>query len=191
MSFHHAATGAGISTCDGRFLRVNDSLCQFFGYTEPELLNLSWADLTHPEDRDLSAAKLRAMFEGGPESFSLEKRYVRKDGSTAWGLVTVALIRDEHGDPVNRSVQLLDITQRKRSEEEQLASHEWFRSSFHHAGIGMAINSLDGYWLQVNPALCRMLGYSEQELRDRRWQDITHPEDLDITEGDRARLLGR
>jgi len=188
-SFDHAASGAAIADTDGRFLRTNESLCRFFGYPMNELMGRNWRDLTHPEDETVSELSLRRLMSGELQSFSLEKRYVHKRGHTIWGQVTVALVRDENGKPLYRTIQLMDISERKRAEEEHRASEEWFRSSFHDAGIGMAINELDGRWLKVNPALCQMFGYSEEELTSLRWQDITHPDDIELTARGRRRLL--
>jgi diguanylate cyclase (GGDEF)-like protein/PAS domain S-box-containing protein len=71
-----------------------------------------------------------------------------------------------------------DITERLRRDNALLESEARFRNAFDSAAIGMAIVSLDGQWLQVNPPLCQMLGYTEPELKKLTFQDITHPDDL-------------
>ncbi len=71
-----------------------------------------------------------------------------------------------------------DITERLQRDSDLLESEARFRNAFDAAAIGMAIVSLDGKWLQVNPHLCRMLGYSEPDLRKLTVQDVTHPDDL-------------
>ncbi|MEG4022831.1 PAS domain S-box protein [Microcoleus sp. S13C4] len=80
-----------------------------------------------------------------------------------------------------------EINERKRAETERKQievalrnSEEQFRNAFENASIGMAIVSLDGHWVKVNPALCQILGYSSEELLALTFQDITHPDDLDL-----------
>ena len=69
------------------------------------------------------------------------------------------------------------------------ASEERFRSAFEHAGIGMALVGLDGRWLRVNRALCRITGYAGEELAARTFQDITHPDDLEADLAQAERLI--
>jgi hypothetical protein len=78
------------------------------------------------------------------------------------------------------SVYFRDISDRKRTEAALRESEERFHQAFENAAIGMALVSLDGYWLQVNRSLCEMLGYSEQELLATSFQAVTHPDDLHI-----------
>ena len=80
-----------------------------------------------------------------------------------------------------------EINERKRAENDRKQievalrnSEEQFRNAFENASIGMAIVSLDGHWLKVNPALCQIVGYSPEELLGLTFQDITHPDDLDL-----------
>ena len=73
-----------------------------------------------------------------------------------------------------------DITERKRVEDTLRESEERFSGAFEHAPIGVALVSPDGRWLKVNRALCDLVGYSEAELLTRTFQDITHPEDLEV-----------
>ena len=75
-----------------RFLRVNESLCQFLGYSREELLQRTFFDVTCPEDRDVDRANLTNLFQGNISSFHSEKRYLRADGHIVWGEVTVNLV---------------------------------------------------------------------------------------------------
>ncbi|MEG4303019.1 PAS domain S-box protein [Microcoleus sp. D3_18a_C4] len=89
-----------------------------------------------------------------------------------------------------------EINDRKRAENERKQvevalrnSEEQFRNAFENASIGMAIVSLDGHWVKVNPALCQIIGYSSEELLSLTFQDITHPDDLDGDISYRDKLL--
>ena len=78
--------GVGIADCDvrGRFLRVNQKLCEIVGYTREELLQKAWQDITHPDDLAASLEQFLPLLRGEQPGYSLENRYVRKDGSPVW-----------------------------------------------------------------------------------------------------------
>jgi PAS domain S-box-containing protein len=108
---------------DGRYLRVNRKYCQMLGYSEQEMLNLTLYDVTHPEDREASAVKMSSSFNGEPEEYSIEKRYVRKDGAIIWALVNWTIVRDDEGHPLLSVANIQDITTRKHAEAEREELH--------------------------------------------------------------------
>ncbi|HEY2588034.1 MAG TPA: PAS domain S-box protein [Tepidisphaeraceae bacterium] len=117
-TFENAAVGIAHTDLDGRWLRVNEKLCAVLGYTVEEALRLHWQDVTYPEDRLASNEQLTALLHDRQPSYSLEKRYVRKDGSVIWGQVDVSLQRDATGRPAYSIAMIQDITERKRLERE-------------------------------------------------------------------------
>jgi diguanylate cyclase (GGDEF)-like protein/PAS domain S-box-containing protein len=121
-----AAIGISHVDDDGRFLYVNPQLCAMLGYSEPDLLALSVKDLTHPDDADVTTEPSRQLREGRVQSFKAEKRYVRKDGSTIWVGLTVALKRDRNGAKLYDVSVVEDISARKEAERrvQYLASHD-------------------------------------------------------------------
>jgi PAS domain S-box-containing protein len=123
--FEFNAVGAGeVDLADGRFQRVNDALCQLTGYSRDELLQMRFADMTHPDDLDRDWSLFKRLVAGEIPNFGLEKRYIRKDGSIIWVQIAVTLIRDLTGHPVSEIGLTFDITDRKHAEEEleQLAA---------------------------------------------------------------------
>ena len=104
---------------DGRgcFLHVNETLCKIVGLTREDLLERTFADITHPDDRAVSFEHFHTLMQGELPSFSLEKRYIRKDGSIVWGQVSVSLQRDAEGRPAYAIAVLEDISDRKEAEE--------------------------------------------------------------------------
>jgi PAS domain S-box-containing protein len=166
---------------DGTVLYVSPSIERMLGYKASERIGNSSFDIIHPDDA-AAVRKAIALGRGMPGgAVTVEFRSRHKDGS--WRSME-ARARDLLDNPAVSGIVVnsRDITERKRSEE-------WFRNSFHEAGIGTAITSLDGRWLQVNPALCRFLGYSDEELLARRWQDVTLPDDVSASDEARERLL--
>ena len=130
-SFENAAVGMALVGMDGRWLRVNRSLCEIVGYAEGELLEKSFQDITHPEDLDKDLEQARRLLGGEIGSYQMEKRYLRKDGSVVWILLNGSLVCDEEGGPLYFIAQVQDISGRKRAED-QLQ-----RQAFHDALTGL------------------------------------------------------
>src|SRR5262245_39857818 len=118
-SFELAAVGqAQVNPITGRFERINRKFCEIVGYSEEELLNMTPADITHPEDRQPYVDIYPRFLRGEIEEFLIEKRYVRKDRKIVWVTVAAKLIRDSDGKPLRTIGVFQDITERKRAEEE-------------------------------------------------------------------------
>ena len=98
--FDLSAIGMAKVSSEGRYLRVNHKYCQMLGYSEEEMLSLTLYDVTHPDDREVSHVKMNSSFTGVPEEYSVEKRYVRKDGEIIWALVNWTIVRDAEGRPL-------------------------------------------------------------------------------------------
>ena len=119
QAFEHAAIGMALVAPDGRFLRVNRSMCDLTGYAEPDLPALTFQAITHPDDLAADLAHARRLLAGAITHYHLEKRYVHKAGHTVWGLLSRSLVRGEAGDPLYFITQVQDITARKRAEEDR------------------------------------------------------------------------
>jgi diguanylate cyclase (GGDEF)-like protein/PAS domain S-box-containing protein len=117
-TFNQAAIGIAHNTPDGRFLRVNQKLCDMLGYTREELLALTIGDITHPEDRETGQPLRERLIAGEIETFSAERRCVRKDGSVIWTNRTVSLVRDAAGVPLYFIRVIEDVTQRNQLQQE-------------------------------------------------------------------------
>jgi PAS domain S-box-containing protein len=117
-AFEHAAIGMALVAPDGTWLRVNRSLCQITGYTEAELLQRTFQDITHPDDLDRDVANAQKLLAGELDTYQMEKRYIHKNGSVVWVQLNVSLVRDDKGQPKFFIGQIQDITRRKESEEQ-------------------------------------------------------------------------
>jgi PAS domain S-box-containing protein len=117
-AFEHAAIGMALVAPDGKWLRVNRSICEITGYTEKELLERSFQDITHPDDLDLDLANMGKMLAGQIDGYQMEKRYLHKNGAIVWVLLSVSLVREENGQPRFFISQIQDITSRKESERQ-------------------------------------------------------------------------
>lgn len=115
-AFEQAAVGMAHLTVDGRYTRVNDRLCEILGYTRDELLQKCFHEVTHPADLDADLAQMERQVAGEIVHHSMEKRYIRKDGSILWANMTASLVRDEAGEPLYGIVVIEDISARKAVE---------------------------------------------------------------------------
>jgi len=116
-AFENAAIGKGMAAPDLRFLEVNRAYSEMFGYSEAELLAMSPSDLTHPEDDGSAAALLAEMLAGARSSGQAVKRYRHKDGRSVWGDQTLTLVRDASGAPAYFLAEVVDITERLRTDQ--------------------------------------------------------------------------
>jgi PAS domain S-box-containing protein len=116
--FEHSGVGMAIVAPDGRLLTVNPAITRIFGYSEQELLEMNFADITYPEDVRESLELCERLQSGATSHYELEKRYIGKDGRIVWGRLNVSCVRDASGAPLYALAQLNDITERKKAEEE-------------------------------------------------------------------------
>jgi diguanylate cyclase (GGDEF)-like protein/PAS domain S-box-containing protein len=120
LIFEMAPIGMAITTLDGKLERVNQSLCDALGYTKEELVSLTFAQIAHPEDREISIALEKKLLQGQESTFQIEQRYLAKDGRVVDTLLTVTIVRDEHGNCLHFNNQIVDITERKKMERQLL-----------------------------------------------------------------------
>src|SRR5215510_1172498 len=119
-TFENAAVGIAHVAPDGRWLEVNQRLCDIVGYTREELMTKTFGDITHPDDLELDWNQARRLLAGEIENYSMEKRYYHKDGSVVWANLTVSLMREEDGSPDYFISIVEDICTRKWMEEANL-----------------------------------------------------------------------
>jgi diguanylate cyclase (GGDEF)-like protein/PAS domain S-box-containing protein len=178
-TFEQAPLGIAHATKEGKFLKVNASLCAMLGYSEQELLERSWTDVTHPEDSAKTAASVALMeADSATPPSHFEKRYRRKDGSRAYGMASVGIVRRPDGTPDYFVTAVQDITLRKAAQAALQASEERFRRYFELGLFGMAITSPARAMVEVNDKMCEILGYEREELLRIDWATLTHPDDV-------------
>ncbi len=120
LTFEMAPIGMAISTLKGKFQRVNQALCDSLGYSESELLEVSFAEIGHPEDWEIHRNLEQKLIEGKETDFQIEKRFVAKDGRIVDTLLKVLVVRDADGKPLHFNNQIVDITERKSMEKQLL-----------------------------------------------------------------------
>ncbi|MBI3244299.1 MAG: PAS domain S-box protein [Chloroflexi bacterium] len=124
-TFEQAAVGVANVSPDGRWLRVNQALCDIVGYSREELLQLTFQDITHPDDLETDLDHVRRILAGEMQTYALEKRYIHKDGSHVWIGLTVALMREPSGAPKYFISIIKDISEHRQAEE-ALSQHAFY-----------------------------------------------------------------
>ncbi len=117
-TFELAAVGIAHYDVNGQILRANRKLCEITGYSKEELFTKKFQDITYPDDLELQANKINKLISGELDSFSLEKRLIRKDGSIIWVKITISLVRKPTGEPDYFISVAEDITGRLKLEEQ-------------------------------------------------------------------------
>ena len=157
-TFEHAAIGAAQVGIDGRWLRVNRRLGEIVGYEPEELLQTTFQEITHPEDLEGDLAQVRRLLADELQTYTMEKRYLRKDGSLVWVNLTVSLVRDSSGEPAYFIAVVEDISARKQTEEERdllLVKEQLARAEAVEVRRRLALLAAAG------PALSASLDYAE------------------------------
>lgn len=114
---NHSAVGMAIADRAGHYVRVNRAMSEFLGYSETELLQMSYQDVTYPDDLPENEEARVFLFRGEAKTFRMEKRYVRKDGRVVWALMVVSVIPGPEGVVEYSIGQMLDIDALKRTEQ--------------------------------------------------------------------------
>lgn len=166
---------------DNKFRTVNASFCKMLGYTELELLKMSFIDITHPDDIKISQKKTLELRSNKVETFQIEKKYITKNGKTVYANLNAGYVKDTDGKILFLVAEIDDITERKNAEQLLKESQEKLKLTIERSAIGITNVSNEHKFIAVNPAFCKMLGYSEKELLGKTFIDITHPDDIKIS----------
>jgi len=161
--FDLSPIGIVISGPDYRFKSPNAEFCRFIGYSEKELMSMSFHDITHPEDLDDNISEIKRLAQGKIDHYQTEKRYIRKDGQVVWGRVSVRAVRDEQDKRLYSIPMVEDITARKKTEEALLESEKKFREIFEESLDAIFISRHDGVLVDANSAALELFGYTRKE----------------------------
>jgi PAS domain S-box-containing protein len=135
-----------------------------------------WLKAIHPDDRARAKQEVRCILTQGLDS-KMEYRIIWPDGSLHCIASRARIFNDDAGKPRRMIGVNMDITERKQAEEALKESEMRFRVIFNQAAVGITLVALDGHFIQVNPAMCDITGYSRAELLQLTVQEISHPEE--------------
>ena len=167
----------GIATSDAscHFVSANEAFCRILGYAEEELRKLTFKKITHPEDLRESLQKMEELQAGQIPSFVMEKRYIKKDGTTIVGKVITNAIRNQTGQPILFIVELEDITKSKQLEDDLRSSEERFRAISTSAMDAIILSDEEDRVIYWNPAAEKTFGFTEREAVGRKLAELVIP----------------
>ncbi|SFL09058.1 PAS domain S-box-containing protein/diguanylate cyclase (GGDEF) domain-containing protein [Paenibacillus sp. 1_12] len=172
-AFKYAPIGIALVDLDGKWLKVNPSLCKLLGYTEQEFEARSFQDITNPEDLQIDLNYVQSMLAGKMTSYQIEKRYIHKQGHVVWTLLSVSLVHHQDGTPKYFISQIVDISKIKLAEKEISDLNDKNKNILDN--ISDAFYSLDEEWrfVYMNKEAEKHLGKKNEELKGKLlWQEV-------------------
>ncbi|WP_072681372.1 sensor histidine kinase [Arcobacter sp. LA11] len=167
--FEHSKVGIVYLNTNGSFIEVNKSFCEMLGYSENELLNLSFKDITHKNDLEKDLIIYEESQKDGTDSFTLEKRYIRKNGVILWADIFVNHIRDEQGKWISSVVIINNITERKKIQDTILEQTKTMQLYLDLVDVMIVALNNQGNITLVNRKTCEVLGYGEESILGKNW----------------------
>jgi PAS domain S-box-containing protein len=157
---------------------ISPSVRDLLGWDPEQIVGRPTTDIIHPEDMTRFAAARDKVLHGDVVEFEMRLRDA--GGTYHWISSKTRPLLDAAGAVVGRAGGWRDVDEAVRARQALAASEELFRLALQNAAVGMCLVSPDGRFLRVNPALCQMLGRDETALLTATWQELTHPDDLDV-----------
>lgn len=175
-AFHESPLGIVIIDGDGRWQEVNPAWCAILGRPRADLLGRHFNDLTHLDDLAVGL-EMFATLEAGAGSVQAEKRYLAADGAVVHVVESITARRDDQGRAVRHVAHIRDTTARVRAEQELAESARLFRDVLENVDLAALNMDANGTITYCNPELCRLVGWSAEELLGRDWFETCVPAD--------------
>ncbi|RQO75498.1 hypothetical protein DBR43_09135 [Pedobacter sp. KBW06] len=164
QAFEHSLIGMALISPEGKWKRVNKSLCLILGYTEEEMKELTIRDLTHKEDLEVSLEILEDLAAGKIGEVKYEKRYIHKNGKPIWVIIAATMLYDSSGMPLHYVSQIEDITKRKEIENDLVLSEKKYRTIFENVQDVFYQTDQQGVVTEISPSIEKHSGYSRTEI---------------------------
>lgn len=190
--FEQAGVGVAIvESATGKFLRVNHKYAEIVGLSAEELLLSSFDKITHPDDLQIDWANMEKLKNGLIAEYSMDKRYIHRNGSIVWVSLTVSPLWHEGRDLKQHIAIVNDIAERKRAEEALRESEARYRELFNNASDYIFTIDMEGRFTSINQACLDLTGYTAEEIIGASMGQFVAPEHLAIAlENLRKKLRG-
>jgi len=172
VTFEQAAVGIAHVDLNGKWIRVNQKLCSMLGYSVYELLLLSMDDVTYPADVQSDRELKEKIMSGEIKSYTLEKRFLRKDGPVLWACLTVSLFSNQNGDARYFIIVAEDITERKHSERKHNETMQLLNNIVDHINMLLVYMDTQFTILKVNPAFAGLFNEEPEHFAGKNFFSI-------------------
>ncbi|OHD69528.1 MAG: hypothetical protein A2W19_00520 [Spirochaetes bacterium RBG_16_49_21] len=184
--FDQSPIGAALTTTDFRFVRVNEKMRRMMGYSNEEFASLRFADITHPEHLSADIEQVQRLVAGEIDHYETDKRYIRKDKTVIWGHLSLRAMRDSIGNLLYFLPMVVDITERKQTDERMRVLFELMDI----APAAITIHDFQGNFLYTNQKTFELHGYSsKEEFFPINLKDLDVPESSRLIESRIKQLL--
>ncbi|MEJ1239328.1 PAS domain S-box protein [Chryseolinea sp. T2] len=181
-TFENAAVGVAHVSLDGKWLLINDTLSNILGYSKNELTNLTFQEITHPDDLQEDLDHVADLIAGRMSDYSMEKRYIRKDKSHIWVNLTVSLQFDEsENEPLYFIAIVQDISERKRAEDLLTETRNQLTQLSNFMPQMVWSTRADGYHDFYNQQWYDFVGLTYEDTKAEGWATVLHPDDEERT----------
>lgn len=179
-AFEYSAIGMALVSTEGKWLKVNKSVCDTVGYEEEELLRTTFQEITHPEDLDIDLELLGEMLRGERETYQMEKRYFHKQGHIVWVLLNVSMAKDADGNLLHFVSQIKNISESKLAEKALKESEQRWQFALEGSGEGVWDWNAKTNKVFFSRQWKKLVGYEDHEIGDNleEWSKRVHPEDI-------------
>lgn len=174
LFFERQVVGMAITSPVKQWVEVNDRLCRMLGYSREELTRLTWAELTHPEDLSADLAHFEQLLAGSIDDYSMEKRFLRKDGSIVHANLSIAGVRQPDGSVDYVLAVLEDISERKRAETALAEQRRFLSDLVEHSGTLISVKDTEGRYQLVNRQWEEVTGLAREQVLGRT-DDLLFP----------------
>lgn len=182
--FEQVAIGLVICNTNGVFLNVNEPFCKLSGYSQTELLKMSFSDITHPDDLISDLSLVQQALDGKIDNYTIEKRYIRKDRSIVWVNLKVSLIKDQNNHPDLFFGTIEDISLRKKAELDLLESRKEWKNIFQAINHPTALLDKDHKIIDINNAIVEFSGMPRESIIGSPCFNIFHGKNIGCPPGD-------
>ena len=175
LLFQNSPLALALADRDGRYVAVNAAMCRLLGYGEQELAGMGDMDVTCPGDRRLNAELAARAWRGELQQYSLEKRYVRKDGQVIWAQVDVAVLAGPGGRPCYTMAIHRDVSGRRSAETRLWEKDALLQAFLDNSPAAMYVKDLEGRHLVVNRRFEELTRYHRGQIVGRRDDELFSP----------------
>ncbi|MEQ8414357.1 MAG: PAS domain S-box protein [Imperialibacter sp.] len=188
-AFQYSAIGMALVSPDGKWKQVNSKVCEMLGYTEAELLQTTFQEITHPDDLESDLHQVQKVLTGEIDSYKMEKRYFHKKGNIVWVLLSVSLVKNADNQPLHFISQIEDVTERKATENALKEERKLLKSLIDNIPVNIYIKDLESRKTLVNrlemeysgfKKESEVLGKTDFDLYPEESAKVSREEDLEV-----------